>query len=117
MLRIASVSCALCAIAMLLLAPLEAAARSGGAGFHARSFHSRTHFRAHRHDRSNGGVAVAAPYDAPGFIGGAQHVAIESSPREPAGVPLPVLTCRHSEQTVTVASEDGGTRAIRISRC
>jgi hypothetical protein len=31
MLRIASVPCALCAIAMLLLAPFEAAARSGGA--------------------------------------------------------------------------------------
>jgi hypothetical protein len=117
MLRIASVSCALCAIAMLLLAPFEAAARSGGAGFGARSFHSRAHFRVHRHYPSYGGVAAFAPYDTPDFIGSAQLVGIASPPREPVRVPMPVLTCRHSEQTVTVASEDGGTREIRITRC
>lgn len=113
MLRIASVSCALCAIAMLLLAPFEAAARSGGAGFGARSFHSRVHFRAHRYYPLYGGVAASAPYDAPDFIGSAQLIGIASPPREPARV----LTCRHSQETVTVASEDGGTREIRITRC
>jgi hypothetical protein len=117
MLRIASVPCALCAIAMLLLAPFEAAARSGGAGFGARPFHSRAHFRAHRHYPSYGVVAAFTPYDAPDFIGNAQLAGIASPPREPARMSMPVLTCRHSEQTVTVASEDGGTREIKITRC
>jgi hypothetical protein len=113
MLRIASVSCALCAAAMLLLASFEVAARSGGAGLGARSFHSRTHFGAHRHFPLYGGVAASALYDAPNSFGNAQLAGIAFPPREPARV----LTCRHSQETMTVASEDGGTREIKITRC
>jgi hypothetical protein len=32
-------------------------------------------------------------------------------------VELPTLHCQHSRETVTVPSEDGGTRAITITRC
>jgi hypothetical protein len=31
--------------------------------------------------------------------------------------PQPALTCHHSRETVTVLSEEGGTREITITRC
>jgi hypothetical protein len=109
---------------MLLLAPLEVAARSAGAGFGARSFHSfgarsfhsRTHFRASRRFPLYGGVGVSTPYYdydyAPDDIGSNQLGGIVSTRPEP-----PRALCQHSEETVTVKSEDGGTREIRIIRC
>ena len=100
MLRIASASCVLCAIAMLSV-PFEAAAKSGGVHIGARSFHS----GAYRRFPWVGGYA-SAPYYAPDYVGYGQSVVVVLPPPEPPYQ----LTCKHSREVVTVPSEDGGTR-------
>ena len=114
---------------MASFAPFEAAAKSGGAGFGARPFHSiRPGFHSvrpafsHRplaHRSRNfgqvpwyGGGVVSAPYGTPGPMPDALRVGFVA-PLEPPYA----LSCQHSLETVKVPSEDGGTREIRITRC
>jgi hypothetical protein len=126
-------SWALCAVAVLLLAPFEAAAKSGGARVGGvGAFHAAAHAGAHRGLAHRGfahrGLAqrrfpllagTALPggyYDASyGYaLGEADNgtIVVVRPPEPPR-----VLTCERSRQTVTVDSEYGGTREIRITRC
>ena len=96
------------AAALALLAPMSAstshAAKAHGVGLHVLHF-------AHHHHRHRGfwplygGVVVAGNNEAAYAI------------PEPTPVPLLVRSCRHSQDVVTVPSEDGGTRRITITRC
>jgi hypothetical protein len=114
MLRVALATCALCAVAMLLLAPSEVAAKSSGVGFGARAFHS-GHHGAFRRAPFLGGVITSTPYAyyGPDYVGGALLREVVSPPPEPPRV----LNCHRSQETVIVPSEDSGTREIRITRC
>jgi hypothetical protein len=97
-------------LAMLLLAPPEAAnARAGGAhGLHfsAHHHHSARHWARHRFPYY-GGYLVLSPYE----------------PNVTYALPQPIefrresYSCRYDRQVVTVASEQGGTRQITITRC
>ena len=131
MLRLASAAFALCAATLLLLAPSDGSAklggvsvRSGGAFFGARAFHRGVHFRA-IHGRAfrralwAGGAVTVAPYgyaygayDAPSYVDIGPPVVAETPPAPPR-----VLTCQRREETVTVPSEYGGVREIRVTRC
>ena len=133
MLRIASASCALCAVSVLLVAPFEVAAKSGGAAGGVRSFHGAAHiraapFRATRfratHPRAfrrpllGGAVLPVGYYDpyygyAPGDGDNVQPGGFDSPPPAPPRV----LNCRRSQETVTVPSQIYGTREIKITRC
>lgn len=131
MLRLASAASALCAAALLLLAPCDGSAksggvsvRSGGAHFGARAFHRSAHLRG-IHARAfrralwaDGAISVApygyayGAYDAPGYV--------DMGPPAVADTPVApprVLNCQRREETVTVPSEYGGVREIRVTRC
>jgi hypothetical protein len=128
MLRLASAASALCAATLLLLAPCDGSAkpggvsvRSGGAFFGARTFHRGaylrgTHARAFR--RAGGAVSVApygysyGAYDAPGYVDSGPPAVAETPSAPPR-----VLNCQRREETVTVPSESGGVREIRVTRC
>jgi hypothetical protein len=112
---------------LTLPAPFEAAAKSAGAGFGSRLFHSgrpaishrafshRPFAHRHRAFRQSplwGGGFVDAPYFTPASVGDAPHVVFVSPPAPPRA-----LTCQRSRDTVNVQSEDGGTREISITRC
>jgi hypothetical protein len=132
MLRLASAASALCGAALLLLAPCEgsaksagAFARSGGAYFGARAFHRGAYFRgipARAHRRAlwaGGGTVSVAPY---GYAYGAYDapVYVDGGPPDVAATPVApprVLNCQRRAETVTVPSEYGGVREIRVTRC
>jgi hypothetical protein len=107
---------------LTLPAPFEAAAKSAGAAFGSRSFHSgrplfshRPFAQRHRASRQSpwwGGGFADAPYVTPASAGDAPQVVFVSPPAPPRA-----LTCQRSRDTVNVQSEDGGTREIRITRC
>jgi hypothetical protein len=109
---------------LLLLVPLNASAGIHGAGMRGAGmhpFHFRGHFHFVQHNLRffrNRQAFSAWPgygyYDAPSYDDSMNY----SSPqvvvvREPAPRP----PCQHSEQTVTVPSENGGTRQVTILRC
>jgi hypothetical protein len=140
MLRIAS--CALGAVAVLLLAPsFEAAAKSGGARFGGvRAFHGAAHAGAHRGFAHRGfahrgfahrgfaqqrfpllagAVWPGSTYDpyygyGLGYADDGQtgSVIIVRPPEPPR-----VLTCKRIQETVTVPSEYVGSREITVTRC
>lgn len=112
MLRIALRSCLLVAVALFLPTPTEVAAKSAGAGFGARAFHTGGHRSAHRAVPWAGGFA-SAPYYSPGYMGDGQSVVIVLPPPEPPHQ----LTCTRSREIMTVPSEDGGVREVGITRC
>jgi hypothetical protein len=72
-------------------------------------------FAHHRHnDASYGGVIEAYPFG--GYVSPVSVVAA-APPMTPLIAPVFGLTCHHSQQIVTVPSEDGGERKITITRC
>ena len=100
-------------LAMLLLAPLDTAnARASGArrwhfpGHHPSARHLTRHSARHRFPHYGGYVALP-PYE----------------PNVIYALPQPIVfvresrSCRYDRQVVTVASEQGGTRQITITRC
>jgi hypothetical protein len=96
-------------LAMMLLAPPQAAnARAGGArGFHfAAHHHSARHLARHRFPLYSG-YLLLPPYDASTTYAPPQPFVFVSEPRR----------CRYDRQVVTVASEQGGTRQITVTRC
>jgi hypothetical protein len=121
----ASVAVAL-SLGMMLLAPSGAVAKPGGGGSGAHPFHSvgprpplARHpgaFRPHRPGAFRG---------FPWFGGGVVSETYQPTyPTEPPlqmfvlpPEPPPALDCHRSHETVTVPSEDGGTREIKITRC
>jgi hypothetical protein len=113
-------------LALPLLTPVEVAAKSGAAGLgahfslatkpaHIASWRAGHHHHRHAFRRRPLVVSVAgvAPdYDLRADAGApllAGFAAPTPSPR--------VLSCRHNLETVTVPSESGGDRQIRITRC
>jgi hypothetical protein len=112
MLRIASRSCLLVAVALFLPTPTEVAAKSASAGIGVRTFHAGAHRGAHRALPWVGGYA-STPYYSPDYIGGGQSVVIVLPPPEPPYQ----LTCERSREIMSVPSEDGGVREVRITRC
>jgi hypothetical protein len=101
---------------ILLSAVLDEASAKGGGGFRgggrfARSSYLYSH-RAHGNYGYGYGYAGFAPDVAPTvyYVDGP---AVQSTP-----VPPRVLTCHHTQDTVSVPIEDGvGERQIRVSRC
>jgi len=116
MLRIAFRSCLLVAVVLILPTPTEVAAKSAGAGFGARAFHTGSHRGGHRGAHRAvpwaGGFA-SAPYYSPAYMGDGQTVVIVLPPPEPPHQ----LTCTRSRETMTVPSEDGGVREVGVTRC
>ena len=107
--------------ATVWLAPFEAAAKSGGAGFGARSFHfARPAFSnrplAHRHRNFRQvpwvGGGASWPYYGPGPIVDTVRVGFVAPPEPPRA-----LTCKRSQEIAKVLVEDGGIREIRTTRC
>lgn len=108
------------ALAMLVLAPLQLAASARG----LHGFHFSTHLHGSHHQRAygaygaygawplDGGVTVVPP-DTP------DSVMTYAPPAQVVYVPEPpqALGCHHSEQTVTVPAEAGGTRQVTVTRC
>lgn len=97
-------------LAMLLLAPSDKAnARGGGAhGLHFLGHHhaSARHWARHRFPRYGGYVALS-PYGPNVTYTLPQPIVFVSEPQR----------CRYDRQVVTVASEQGGTRQITVTRC
>jgi len=135
-------SCALCAVAVLLLvpAPFEAAAKSGGARAGGAAFHAGARFGLHRGfahrafahrgfahrgfaDRRfpllAGGVWPNGYYDP--YYGYGLSYADDAQTGDVVVVRAPepprVLTCQRNQVTVTVPSETLGTREITVTRC
>jgi hypothetical protein len=120
-----AVTAAVSALTMLLLlVPLDASAGVHGMGMHGgmhggvHAFPFRGHFAQHRFFRNRqffGGWPWYGYYDYPYDDSDSMNystpqvvVVHEPAPRPP---------CQHSEQTVTVPSENGGTRQVTILRC
>jgi hypothetical protein len=100
----------------LLLIPIAAVARSGGAGFGARHrFVGSPLMQRHR-------AFNAVPYG--GFVVGTlsntsdseSDIPLLQSQEFPPNPPR-VLTCHRSQETVAVPVEGGGEQQIRITRC
>jgi hypothetical protein len=75
------------------------------------------HFHGFNHDHRfwpYGGVIEAYPL---GGLNSPVNVASAPLPMTPVVAPKFALTCQHSQQIVTVPSEDGGERKIVITRC
>ena len=95
-------------LAVLLPVSFDAAkARVHGFGGHA--YH-------HRH----GNFGAGAWYG--GYVETAPYVANDAgyAPQQPIvylAPALPALACHHSEETIAVPTEGGGTRDIRVTRC
>ena len=106
------------ALAMLMVASLEVAANAHGIGFGAHPFHSAGHFRsAQRYGADGqwplyGGIATVPPDVS-------DDIMVDATPETVVFVPEPPrrLSCHHSQQIITVLSEEGGTRQITITRC
>jgi hypothetical protein len=106
------------AVAVVLLSPLETAAKSRGAGLTAGAYYAyrgtaafSKRYGVYRGYPLFGGFAPSTPYYPP-YIE-RTSLAVSVPPPEPPYA----LTCQHSVQTITVPSEEGGTREIRITRC
>jgi len=102
-------------LATLLLIPIEAAAKSGGVGFHAhQNFPKSAHVKRHRGLNAfpYGGyfVAPSSYYTEPVTIPPLQ---VREFPPDPPRV----LTCKRSQETITVPAVGGGERQVRITRC
>ena len=105
-------------LATLLLIPIEAAAKSGGVGFHAHlNFPKSPHVKRYR-------GLNAFPYG--GYFAGVAPSSYYTGPtdtipplqvREFPPDPPRVLTCQRSQETITVRAEGGGERQVRITRC
>ena len=106
--------CLLGCAAVLVLSPLEVAAKSGF-GFRGHSFRSGTHFGAFRRfPWAVGGVTSSPYYDySPILVGDPSLGPPVFFPPEPPRE----LTCHRTQETVTVLSEEGGPREIKITRC
>jgi hypothetical protein len=89
----------------------------GLAGLHAEALghFDRDHFhRGRRFDRDRGFVwPWYGYYDAPSYPYDDSY----STPQEVVPEPTPAPACQHSEQTVTVPSENGRTAQVTILRC
>ena len=92
----------------------------GGFGLHPFPFHGPGFNRGFAHRRSSqfpwyGGVAAYDPYlsFAPLGAGDDNTVIKLLPPPEPPRA----LTCKHSEETKAVPSEDGGVKQIVVTRC
>jgi hypothetical protein len=96
-------------LAMLLLAPSDATSAHGiGArGFHFPIHHSLARHLARHRFPLYGSYLTLAPYD---------PFATYALP-QPIGFVREQRSCRYDRQVVTVASEQGGTRQITITRC
>jgi hypothetical protein len=110
------------ALTMLLLAPLEAGA--GGHGFGIHSFHVRGHFRSvhhhfrlARHHRGFGLWPLYGYYDWPPYTLDDAMTYSTPDPVVLAPEPPRAVGCQHSQQTVTVPSENGEPRQVTIIRC
>jgi hypothetical protein len=102
--------------------PLDvSAADVHGMGMHggAHVFPSRGHFHFAQHHRRGHQAFGLWPWygydDAPSYPYDDSY-STDSTPQVVAPEP-PRPTCQHSEQTVTVPSENGGTREVTILRC
>ncbi|MBI2716654.1 MAG: hypothetical protein HYX37_19740 [Rhizobiales bacterium] len=96
-------------LAMMLLAPSDVAqARASGArGLHFPAHHhSARHLARHRFPHY-GGYVILPPYDP----------YVTYALPQPIGFVSESRSCRYDRQVVTVASEQGGTRQITITRC
>jgi hypothetical protein len=100
----------------LLLIPIAAVARSGGAGVGARHGFVGSRFM-QRHRAFN-----AFPYG--GYVGGTLSSASYSESdipllqaREFPPEPLRALTCHRSRETMAVPVEGGGEQQVRVTRC
>jgi hypothetical protein len=107
-------------LAGLLLMPAAVTAKGSGPhrshvgpGFFAKSA-LRHHHHAFRHrHRQFGNVLAGYSYVMPDA-----HIEPEIDAAFPINfIASPVVRCHHSRETVTVPSEDGGTREITITRC
>jgi hypothetical protein len=109
------------ALGALLLAPLAVIANANSLGFGAHSIHSTRHFatlhfgsayRNGAYGQQYGGVVAVAPDTS-------DNAMTYAMPEEVAFVSESsrTLSCHHSQQIVTVPSEQGGTRQITITRC
>jgi hypothetical protein len=111
------------ALAMLLLAPLEANAGGHGGGVRVGGHHvvnrhhaiARHHFRSFRNQNTNlwpwygyGGYYDDYDYYSPAYQA-PQTVVVKPEP--------PQVRCQHSEQTRTVPSANGGTTEVTVFRC
>jgi len=117
-------------LVMLFLTELDVVANARGGGFAAHSFHSTSHFRLARHHARHrgafgywplyGGLWSVPPYDDafynPYDYTFGNHVTYVI-PGSLVPEPPRALSCKSSQQTVTVPSEEGGTREITIKRC
>jgi hypothetical protein len=111
--------------AMLLLAQLNvtANARGNGSGVHSFHFsgHSNSTFQHGHSARPHRAFGQWAPYG--GIVAVSPYAPDEAmtytTPEPVVFVPIlqRALSCHKSKQTVTVPSEDGGTREITITRC
>jgi hypothetical protein len=125
--RISSAGRALALGLAMSMAPLFvteaglASAKSGGGHFkggvshpaaaHASQLHARGH-GAFRGWAGFGGFAPSASYFVPAFFGNGLPERYE-----PPVEPPHVVSCKRNQQTVTVPSESGGTRDVRVTRC
>lgn len=109
------------ALAMLMAPPLQMSATAHGGGFgggHLGHGHFGHPFRSGFREGFGpwwplyGGYVDLPPAGYGDFI-----TYVLPEPVIPASQPPPPLQCQHSEETVTVPAEDGGTRQIRIVRC
>jgi hypothetical protein len=107
---------------MLLVAPFEVAAKPGvgGSGAHKGGFGSHHQGSFHSHRRGSyrnwplyGGYLSTAPYYyGHDYVGEGPLTTFITPPEPPRS-----LDCKRSQTTVTVPSEDGGTRQITVTRC
>ena len=97
------------AVLGLATLPIDVSAKGfGGHGFHG----ARHHTPAFAYSPYGGFVGTDQG------MGGAPVVNVSApQPVGPLVSPTFVLQCHHSVETVTVPSEEGGTREIKISRC
>ena len=106
------------ALVTLLLVPFETAANAYSRGFSAHAFHFPRHFNSARHNRNfdqglmYGGYGAVLPYDSGNGVTYAAPETVVYVLEQPRA-----LSCKFSRQTVTVPSEEGGTREITITRC
>jgi hypothetical protein len=115
---------ALLSFATSLLIPADLAARSGGAGlgvhpsFAARpGFFGRAPIFQHSRAFTRGPLGVIGTGVLPHYYRGTFDDVLLLEGGNPPPTPPPVMTCHHREETITVRSEEGGDRQIRIVRC
>jgi len=104
---------------LLLLTPLQLAAKAAPHALHAHHFFAHLHQGHHHRAYGAYGAYGAWPLygDIPSYtvdagMSSALPAQIIYVPERPAA-----LGCHHSEQTVTVPAEAGGTRQVTVTRC